>query len=275
MAPGAKASLNKRNRLGCNLNLKFAFAAQVDLLYQDIERLIHRDGSLTPARVAEMVGLSSEWIVRNIRKPNWYVKNVAHLFKIERILSEHPNWHPKTIHEEKEYAGDESFVFRRLVDPYEAPEFRELALRWSARGSDKDFIKRAMTDPWVNIVDISADDPQEYQILHYGEAMSRASGINKTGARLGQHASKAYADMTCEYFHETVLANTPRCRDVVYFAKSRVDHVIYRGVALPCLDEKVVVSKMTLEYCAPTHAKVWRRATVRGEISIVRSSSSP
>jgi hypothetical protein len=246
-------------------------AAQMDLLYQDIQRLVSADKSLTPARIADMAGLSSEWIVRDIRKPSWYVKNVAHLFKIEAALREHPNWHPKIVISEQEYAADDSFVLQRLVDPYEAPEFRDLALRWSARSSDREFVDAATTDPWVNLVDVSTSDPRDYRIIGYGEAMTEASGINKLGARLGVHASTAYSEMSCAYFQETAATGLARCRDVVYFAKSRIDHVIYRSVALPCLEENIIISKMSLEYCTPTHAKNWRQTTVEGEISFLRS----
>jgi len=45
-------------------------AAQVDLLYLDIARLVRRDSSLTPAKVAALADLSSEWVVRDIRKPD-------------------------------------------------------------------------------------------------------------------------------------------------------------------------------------------------------------
>jgi hypothetical protein len=246
-------------------------AAHVDLLYQDIQRVVRSDPTLSPARIAEMADLSSAWMVRDIRKPDWFVKNVAHLFKIETALREHPNWHPRKVLDEREYVEPGCFVLRRLVDPFEAPEFRELALRWQARRSDREFVEAARTDPWVNVVDVSEPKPQDFKIIHYGASMRAESGINKLGSRLGSHASSAYADMTCDYFGEAVRANEARCRDVVYFAKSRMDHVIYRGVALPCLDQAVVISKMSLEYCTPTHAREWRGHDPEGTVSELRS----
>lgn len=89
--------------------------------------------------------------------------------------------------------------------------------------------------------------------------------------RLGLRASAAYAAMTYLYFQETVLAASPRCRDVAGLAKSRIDQVIHGSIALPCLDESIVVSKMSLEFCTPSHAKNWRRANVEVEISVLRS----
>lgn len=89
-------------------------------------------------------------------------------------------------------------------------------------------------------------------------------------ATVGQRMA-AQVDLLYQDIQRVVRANEARCRDVVYFAKSRADHVIYRGVALPCLDEAVVISKMSLEYCTPTHAREWRGRDPEGVVSELRS----
>lgn len=249
-------------------------AAHVDLLYQDIQRLVRSDPALSPARIAEMANLSSAWVVRDIRKPDWFVKNVAHLFKIEAALRDHPNWHPKKVFDEKEYVAPDSYVLRRLVDPFEAPEFRELAFRWSARSDDATFVEQTCSIPWVNVVDVSPSNPRNYKIIKYDSVMKNTSGIDKQGIRLGDHANKIYATMSCEFFEETVSANEPRCRDVVSFGESRVDHVIYRSIALPCLESNIVITKLSLGYCSRSLGKNWRRKNIEGNPSFFRPTVS-
>jgi hypothetical protein len=233
-------------------------AAQVDLLYLDIARLVRRDSSLTPAKVAALADLSSEWVVRDIRKPDWFVKNVAQLFKIEAALSQHPDWHPKTILDEAYTSSPEITVYRRWVDPYETPDFQELALRWSVRRSDRQFIEEAKTDPWVSTVDVSSGDRWRYRILEYTLEMPKRHRFDKSGELLSAHPVPAYAKMTTGDFHQTVLDNAPRCRDVVYSGNAKTYRVIYRSLLLPCLDERIVVSKMILEYCTNEHHRLRR-----------------
>ena len=216
-------------------------AAQVDLLYLDIGRLVRRDSSLTPSKIAEMANLSSVWVVRDIRKPDWFVKNVAQLFKIEAALSRHPDWHPKVILDEAYTSSPGVSVYRRWVEPQEAPEFRELALRWSVRRSDREFIEEATRDPWVSTVDVSSGNTRQFRILQYASEVPKRVGVDKTGELLGAHPSAAYGKMTTGDFHQTMLDNTPRCRDVVYNNKAVTDRVIYRSLLLPCLDEGIVV----------------------------------
>jgi hypothetical protein len=220
--------MNETPRAYRNLGQKMA--AEVDLLYLDIGRLVRREPSLTPARIAKLANLSSEWVVRDIRKPDWFVKNVSHLFKIEAALSDHPNWHPKTVLGESYTVSSPISVFRRWVDPFEAPEFQEIALRWTTRTSDADFIDQAMADPWVSTIDVSSGDPLEYRVLKYTPEMISRHGFDKSGERLSQHVSAAYAKMTTGDFHRTVTGKTPRSRDVVYSGKPVNDRVIYRGV---------------------------------------------
>jgi hypothetical protein len=224
-------------------------AAQVDLLYLDIARLVRRDSSLTPAKVAALADLSSEWVVRDIRKPDWFVKNVAQLFKIEAALSQHPDWHPKTILDEAYTSSPEITVYRRWVDPYETPDFQELALRWSVRRSDRQFIEEAKTDPWVSTVDVSSGDRWRYRILEYNSEIPRRYGVDKSGQILGAHPFSAYAEMTTGDFHQAAIDNGPRCRDVVYTSIATKDRGIYRSLLLPCLDEGIVVSRLVREYC--------------------------
>lgn len=233
-------------------------AAQVDLLYLDIGRLVRRDESLTPGKIAEMANLSSVWVVRDIRKPDWFVKNVAQLFKIEAALSQHPDWHPKVILDEAYTSSPEITVYRRWVDPYEAPDFQELALRWNVRNSDQQFIEEARADPWVSTVDVSSGNPWHYRILEYTSEMSTQHNIDKSGKLLGTHPFPAYARMTVGDFHQTVMDNAPRCRDVVYSGKPLTDRMIYRSLLLPCLDAGIVVSKLIMEYCNKGHHHVLR-----------------
>ena len=225
--------------------------AQVYLLYFDIQRLVRKDRSLTPARVAEIANLNSDWIVRDIRKPDWFVKNVAHLFQVEAALCSHPKWQPQIVYGQKMRQTDSSFVYRRWVNADGSPEFGIDVHRWRHRASDAEFIAMARTDPWVSLVDVRAERPEDYRVVSYASAMINRLGFNKTGGRLGDHPSKAYADLISSDFHKTVLSNSPRCKDVVHLYDSFNDRIVFRNVTLPCLEQGLVVSKMHIEHWEP------------------------
>jgi hypothetical protein len=225
--------------------------ARVYLLHFDIWRVVRQDRSLTSRRVAEMVGLGSDWIVRDIRKPDWFVKNVEHLFRIEEVLCRHPLWQPKVIYGEKSRGTDASFVYRRWVDPYHSPEFHADVRRWERRRSDAEFIELARLDPWVTIIDVTARDPNDYKITHYATAMTEKFGFSKKGDRVADHPSPAYAEIVTNDFGDAVVSGEARCKDVVHLYESRKDRVIFRNVTLPCLAEGKLVSKMKLEHWEP------------------------
>jgi hypothetical protein len=226
-------------------------AARVYLLYFDIWRVVLQDRSLTPRRVAAMAGLSSDWIVRDIRKKDWFVKNVAHLFDIEKVLCNHPLWQPKTVYGEMSRGTQASFVHRRWVDPFESLEFKAEVERWEKRGSDAAYINEKIDDPWVTILDVTADDPRDYVAISYAGAMTHQFGFSKAGRRLGDHPSPAYVEIATHDFHEVVQTGEARCKDVVRLYDSREDRVIFRTIALPCLSEGKVVSKMKMEHWHP------------------------
>jgi hypothetical protein len=226
-------------------------SAEVYLLYFDIQRLMQKDPSLTPARVAEMAGLNSDWIVRDIRKKDWFVKNVAHLFKVEAALSEHPEWQPKTTFGQRSRHFGRNLVYRRWVDPHDSPEFKQDVSRWHDRRSDAAFIAAARTDPWVTLVNVASRDPFDYRVASYASTMKNRLGFNKTGGRISDHPSEAYAEIIAGDFHDTVVNDAPRCQDVVHLYESFNDRIVFRNVTLPCLDEDIVVSKMHIEHWEP------------------------
>jgi hypothetical protein len=230
-------------------------AAQIEPLYCDIQRLLEHDTSLTPARIAEAAGLSSQWIVRGIRKPNWHAKNATQLFRVEAALSKHPSWHPKRILGEEDRDSPTSYVYRRWVDPESAPEFHKDFLRWQNRQSDMSFIKTMRDDPWVSILDVSAPVPADYRFLDYADGIAAHFPFSKKGKRLGDHQSQAYADLTSKDFGDLVKGGVPRCKDMVHINKSQNDRVVFRSIGFPCRDENLVVSKMKLEHWIPGRLK--------------------
>jgi hypothetical protein len=225
--------------------------ARVYLLHFDIWRVVRQDRSLTSRRVAEMVGLGSDWIVRDIRKPEWFVKNVEHLFRIEEVLSKHPLWQPKVIFGEMCRGGEHSFVYRRWVDPYHSPEFQADVRRWRARRSDAEFIELAKQDPWVSIIDIAANDPYDYRVIHYAPAMIEKFGFSKNNTKISDHPSPAYAEILANDLRDAVVTGEARCKDVVHLYASRKDRVVFRNITLPCLSEGKLVSRMKLEHWEP------------------------
>ena len=225
--------------------------SRVYLLHFDIWRVVRQDRSLTSRRVAEMVGLGSDWIVRDIRKPDWFVKNVEHLFQIEEVLCQHPLWQPKVVYGEMSRGTEASFVYRRWVDPYHSPEFQADAQRWAGRRTDAEFIEFAQRDPWVSIIDATADNPFDYRFTHYATAMTEKFGFSKNGNRVADHPSRAYAEILANDYQDAVFSGEARCRDVVHLYESRKDRVIFRNVTLPCLAEGKLVSKMKLEHWEP------------------------
>lgn len=88
-------------------------AAKIELLYLDIKRLVVADPTLTPARITKEAALSSEWIVRDFRKPHWHVKNPIQLFRLESALCRHPRWQPRTILGEDDQGSATSYIYRR------------------------------------------------------------------------------------------------------------------------------------------------------------------
>jgi hypothetical protein len=223
-------------------------AAQIELLYCDIQRFLRLTPDLTPARIAAMAGLGSAWIVRDIRKPNWHAKNAAQLFKIEYALSRLPSWFPKTILGEEDCDAEGAYVYRRWVRPEESPEFREDFLHWTVRQSDRTFIDRMKCDPWVTILDVRNKEPTNYRIMTYASGISGQYAFNKAGKSLGEHPSPPYAEMTARDFGLVVETNQARCKDMVHFHTPRKDRVVFLNIAFPCLNEGKVVSKMKLEY---------------------------
>ena len=226
-------------------------SARIELLYCDIQRLLARDPSLTPAMVAEAAGLGSDWIVQDIRKPGWHVKNAAHLFRIEEALYRHPLWAPKTVFGETYREHQGSHVYRRLVAPEESPEFREDFLRWTVRRSDSAFIQDMRDDPWISITDASPNDPADYRFKRYAGAMQGRFSFSKQGNRLGDHPSKAYAAIVSKDFGEAAKHGQALCRDVVHINNPQNDRIVFRSIVFPCLEEKLILSKMKLEFWVP------------------------
>lgn len=230
-------------------------AAQIELLYCDIQRVLRLTPELTPARIAAMAGLASPWIVRDIRKTDWHAKNAAQLFKIEEALSQLPSWFPKSILGEKDCGAEGSYVYRRWVAPDDSPEFREDFLHWTVRKSDQDFIDRMTGDPWVSVLDARDRDPKAYRLLTYATGISGNYALDKYGKRLGDNPDKAYAELTARDFGSVVEGNFPRCKDMVRIDKRQNDRIVFRNIAFPCLDEGKIVSKMKLEYWVPGRLK--------------------
>lgn len=228
-------------------------AAKIELLYSDIRRFLAIETTLTPSRVAEMCGLGSPWIVRDIRKPDWHVQNVAQLFRIEAALSKHPSWAPKRVLGEADRGYDESFIYRRWVDPYGAPEFREIALLWSVRRSDSDFIDRICQDPWVAILTTRGLTAPEFRIEKYAASMSSRFALDKSGTRLSDHPSSAYRDLTVSDFQFVNEGNEPLCKDVVHENHALGYRSVFRSIAFPCYEEGKIISKMKMEMCRPGH----------------------
>jgi hypothetical protein len=230
-------------------------AAQIELLYCDIQRVLRLTPELTPARIAAMAGLASPWIVRDIRKTDWHAKNAAQLFKIEEALSQLPSWFPKSILGEEDCGAEGSYVYRRWVAPDDSPEFREDFLHWTVRKSDQDFIDRMTGDPWVSVLDARDRDPKAYRFLTYADGISGKFAFNKNGKRLGDHASKAYAELTAKDFGLVAATGQARCKDMVHINRRQNDRIVFRSIAFPCLDEGKIVSKMKLEYWVPGRLK--------------------
>ena len=225
--------------------------ARVFLLYFDIRRVVCQDRKLTPRRVAAMAGFSSDWIVRDIRKPGFFVKNVAHLFDIEESLRHHPKWQPKTVYGEKSRGNSTSFVYRRWVDPRESPEFKEDAMRWADRRSDAHFLDHAADDPWSSILDVTAEIPQDYRFETYAAAVTAKFGVSKKGTTLRAPPGDPYCEILSHDFHSSVGSGEARCKDVVQLFESNRNRVIFRNIALPCLSEGRLVTKTWLERWEP------------------------
>ena len=226
-------------------------AAKIELLYSDIKRFLAVERTLTPTRIAKMCGLASPWIVRDIRKPDWHVQNVAQLFRIEATLSKHPSWAPKNVLGEADRGYGESFIYRRWVDPYESPEFRKLALLWSVRRSDADFLDGIKHDPWVTILTTKGLAASEFRIEKYARSMNSRFALDKSGTRLSDYPSSTYRDLTVSDFQFVNEGNEPLCKDVVHVNHALGYRSVFRSIAFPCHEEGKIISKMKMEMCRP------------------------
>jgi hypothetical protein len=98
--------------------------------------------------------------------------------------------------------------------------------------------------------DVEPDDIAQLgdKQVQYANSMRNSRGFNKTGAQLGDHPSTAYANLIASDFHSAVKSGDARCKDVVHLYDSFDDRIVFRNVALPCLDQNIVVSKIKVEY---------------------------
>lgn len=224
-------------------------SAKIELLYLDIKKLVDADPGLTPKIIAEDAKLSSEWIVRDIRKPHWHVKNPIQLFRIETALCRHPRWQPRVILAEDSEESADSFVYRRWVDPFASADFRDDALLWSIRKSDTTFLERMIDDPWVTLVDTSTAKSSDYQVVSYSKEMRERYGFDKSGIRLGQNLCPVYSRfMARDYEKVATESDRPHCKDVVYANEAMGYRVVFRNISLACQTLGLVVSKLKIEH---------------------------
>ena len=223
-------------------------AAKIELLYLDITRLVMSDPTLTPGKIARDAKLSSAWIVRDIGKPHWHVKNPIQLFRIESTLCRHPGWFPREVWGEDDQEGLKSYIFRRWVDPFSSPDFRNAALLWNVRESDAEFLQRFSVDPWVTVLDTRASRPEDYRVISYASAMKDRYGFDKKGVRLADNICPVYADFVSRDFGVVVSEpDRPHCKDVVYANDEMNYKVVFRNICFALPKANIVLSKLKIE----------------------------
>lgn len=224
-------------------------AACFEMLKHDCQRFARLAGAaeqgtdrLTPRQIARTVRWG-DTTLRNIMRDNWDPKSLQLLRDIERAYHEHPDWHPKRVLDIRSAAGDDGFVFRRLVDPESAPEFADLLERWRLRLDDASFVAEALRDHGVTLVDVAAEEPGDFLVRHYAPGLLALHGYDKTGMRFRNNRSRSYARSTMDDFSACKSSGIPMSRDVFCWYRRPSEAILFRSAMFPCLDEGVIVSK--------------------------------
>ncbi len=235
-------------------------SACFEMLKHDCQRFARLAGSpergvdrITPRRIARAVRWG-ETTVRNIARDGWEPKTPQLLRDIERAYCDHPDWYPKRVLDVRTAAGDDGYVFRRLVDPETAPEFVGLLERWRLRDDDASFTAEALRDHSVTLVDVGADDPGDYLVRHYAPGLLALHGYDKTGIKFRDNRFPTYARSIMADFSACKISGAPMSRDVFRWYRRPSESILFRGMMLPCLDEGVIVSKAVVVFWAPGSA---------------------
>lgn len=235
-------------------------SACFELLKHDCQRFARRAGAadrgadrLTPRRIARTIRWG-ETTVRNIARDGWDPKNPQLLRDIERAYHRHADWHPKRVLDIHSAAGDDGYLLRRLVDPETAPEFAGLLDRWRLRADDPSFVAEALRDHGVTLVDVEADEPGDFRVRHYAPGLLALHGYNKTGIRFRDNRFPTYARSIMADFSACKASGQPMSRDVFRWFRRPSEAILFRGMMLPCLDARVIVSKAVVVFWAPGSA---------------------
>jgi hypothetical protein len=224
-------------------------SACFEMLKHDCQRFARLAGAaergsdrLTPRQIARTVRWG-DTSVRNIARDNWDPKSLQLLRDIERAYHAHPDWHPKRVLDIRSAAGDDGYVFRRLVDPETAPEFAGLLERWRLRPDDASFVAEALRDHGVTLVDVAAEEPGDFLVRHYAPRLLALHGFDKTGIRFRNNRSFTYARSIMADFSACKTSGAPMSRDVFCWYRRPSEAIMFRGAMFPCLNEGVIVSK--------------------------------
>jgi hypothetical protein len=231
-------------------------SACFEMLKHDCQRFARLAGAaergsdrLTPRQIARTVRWG-DTTVRNIARDNWDPKSLQLLRDIERAYHAHPDWHPKRVLDIRSAAGDDGYVFRRLVDPETAPEFAGLLERWRLRPDDASFVAEALRDHGVTLVDVAAEEPGDFLVRHYAPRLLALHGYDKTGIKFRDNRFPTYARSIMADFSLCKGSGDPMSRDVFRWYRRPSEAILFRGVMLPCQDEGVIVSKAIVVFWA-------------------------
>lgn len=232
-------------------------SACFEMLKHDCQRFARLAGGedrgaerLSPRQIARTVGWG-DTTVRNIARDDWDPKSPQLLRDIERAYSGHPDWHPKRVLDLYAQAGDDGYVFRRLVDPETAPEFATLLERWRLRADDASFVAESLRDHAVTLVDVTPEDPGDFRIRHYSPALLALHSYDKTGIKFRDNRFPTYARSIMLDFEACRTRGAPMCRDVYRWYRRPSESILFRGLMLPCPGDGVVVSKAIVVRWSP------------------------
>lgn len=221
------------------------------LLLYDLKRFMALVPDMTPGRLAKIAGLSSDWTIRDIRKPDWYVKNIATLFRLERAVCTHPAWRPKRVFGRRSIQTSNGFIYRRWVDPLASHEFGRDTLLWETRSSDAAFVEAALKDPWMSTIDVSTGDPFAFRVLRYAPGMIETYGLDKSGMLVIENPSPDYGRFVAADLLNCLDNKEARSRDMFHSFKRLSDRIVFRNATWPCPQAGVLVSKIQVEYWRP------------------------
>lgn len=165
-------------------------------------------------------------LVRHMEKPGWR-PSLDTLLKIEATFSGHPAWPGRYEVERLEISNPTGFILRR-ARKIRGGRFQDLAAVWES--GDTRALER---DTAVSLTSIIGPWPQDFKIARHSPQVIEATGTDKSGQRLGENRSSAYAKGVWDDYANVHRSGRPMLMDIVWHATDNSEGRHYTRLLLP------------------------------------------